>query len=156
MGLPLTSITKLDGLPGLMTVYKWLKENNSFADEFARAKEDQADTYFGLILSWIMDTTPENAADRRVQIEGAKWYMSRLKPSIYGDTKRIEAEITQKITVDTTPILERLAQLRKAYVPSLQPGYGVVVEAVAAEIVNENQAEEQQEAESDNTVESLD
>ena len=139
-GLPLSFISKLDGMPTLNVIYRWLKESKEFDEAYAHAREDMADTFFGVAISWIFDTTPENCNARRTQIEGLKWFTSRLNPPKYGDTKRLEATITQQITVDASPLIDRLALLKQAYVPAL-PGVQDAIEAELVELSSEDDIE---------------
>lgn len=99
-GQSLRSICKLKRMPSASTVYKWLLKHSTFAEQYARAREAQADTFVGQIME-IADTpqigviikkdakgTTITKADmiehRRLQIDARKWVAARLAPKKYG------------------------------------------------------------------------
>jgi len=91
-GKNLHVISKIDGLPGRNTIYKWLRESAEFANNYARAREDRADWR----ASRIDEITQEvregklepNAA--RVIIDAEKWQAGKENSKIYGDKQTID------------------------------------------------------------------
>lgn len=82
-GESLFSICKDDAMPSLDTVYQWLMKHKEFAESYARARENQADTLADEI-NYIADNEPD--PDRaRVRIDARKWTASKLKPKKYGN-----------------------------------------------------------------------
>lgn len=77
-------------LPSRETVRKWLREDEGFAGQYARAREEQADYYADKIIE-IADEA-EDPQKARVQIDARKWVASKLKPKVYGD--RIQQDVT--------------------------------------------------------------
>lgn len=82
-------------MPSIVTIYKWLRENDSFAKDYARAKEDLAETYATRIQD-IIDEEPRldpvsGKIDtgwvqlQRLKIDTLKWEAGKLKPKVYGD-----------------------------------------------------------------------
>lgn len=108
-GESLRSICSEDEMPSKSTVFKWLVQQQSFADQYARARETQADSLFDEILT-IADTTvigekvkmtPDGKVEtttgdmiehRRLQVDARKWMAGKLRPKKYGD------KITQEHT----------------------------------------------------------
>jgi hypothetical protein len=90
-----------DDLPAISTIFKWLSLHPSFADQYARARDAQADTLFDEILD-IADerVTPEYTAQQRLRYEARRWMVGKLRPKKYGDKQEIEhsgaVEITTK------------------------------------------------------------
>jgi hypothetical protein len=74
--------------PGYTTIYKWLREHVAFAEQYARAREDQADTYADQ-MAYIADTD-EDVQRAKLKIDTMKWVASKLKPKKYGDFKAVE------------------------------------------------------------------
>ncbi len=79
------------------TVYDWIHNVESFAKQYARAKEHQAEVFSEEIMD-LCDSIEfkaeyGNAAVQavRVQIDTRKWLLSKLLPRKYGD--RIEQRI---------------------------------------------------------------
>ena len=130
---------KVGRLPCQATIYEWLIVHPEFAEQYARAREDQADTLADEILQ-IADETPdtEPVIDRRTgelirmelsnsyiqwqrnRIDARKWTAMKLKPKKYGDRTVIagdkenplhsEIVVTAKDAMNT--IVEHL-QLKK-------------------------------------------
>lgn len=103
-GKSLRQILEAQDMPASSTVFKWLAEDASFAEQYARARDAQADAVFDDILSiaddgrndWMekQDADGNNIgwlvngeAVRRSQlrIDARKWMAGKLKPKKYGD-----------------------------------------------------------------------
>lgn len=63
---------------------EWLAEDEVFAAQYARAREEQADHYADEIVD-IADRPDLKAEDKRVRVDARKWVASKLKPKKYGD-----------------------------------------------------------------------
>jgi hypothetical protein len=89
-GRSLRSFCEQKDTPAIGSVYRWLAENEAFRDQYARAREDQADSYADEIID-IADSEPDpNKA--RVRIDARKWVASKLKPKKYGDKLGISGD----------------------------------------------------------------
>jgi hypothetical protein len=84
-------------------ILRWINENKEFREQYARAKEEQADYLVEDMLD-ISEHTEEdhtaftgaNVVQRdRLRIETRKWIASKLKPKKYGDKLDIEQTIIQ-------------------------------------------------------------
>lgn len=82
-GKSLRTICLADDMPSRSTVMKWLANHEDFADQYARAREAQQDTYAEEIIH-IADTA-KDANLARLQIDARKWHASKLAPKKYGD-----------------------------------------------------------------------
>ena len=82
-GESLRSICAGSEMPAKVTVFKWLKNNEDFANQYARAREAQGDSLFDDVLT-IADTE-EDAQKARVRIDARKWMAGKLRPKVYGD-----------------------------------------------------------------------
>lgn len=107
-GLTVTEICSQDGMPARSTVFKWLAENKSFSDQYARAKEVQMDRMADEILEIADDATNdwmqrksgdgesieavngEHIQRSRLRVDTRKWLMSKLAPKKYGDRQQVE------------------------------------------------------------------
>lgn len=79
--------------PGPTTIYKWLRECEAFAKQYARAKEDQAD----MLAEEIIEIADNNRFDReafvginhiqraKLMVDSRKFIAAKLKPKKYGD-----------------------------------------------------------------------
>lgn len=73
--------------PGKSTVFRWLAENKEFRDQYARAREQQAELYAAELVD-IADENPKDAAGvqrNRLRVDTRKWVASKLLPKKYGD-----------------------------------------------------------------------
>jgi hypothetical protein len=114
-GMSLRGICKMNGMPAASTVFKWLNENTKFSEQYARARDEQAETLAdemidiadgasspvmveGLPLMVdgkpVMITTSEAINHARLKIDTRKWIASKLKPKKYGDNSKIEVELS--------------------------------------------------------------
>lgn len=103
-GESLRAICDDEALPAMSTVFKWLAEDEKFSEQYARAREAQADALFDDILTiaddgrndWMERTNADGEsigwrengeALRRSQlrVEARKWMASKLLPKKYGD-----------------------------------------------------------------------
>lgn len=105
-GESLRAICADENMPGKTTVFRWLASNETFRDQYAKAREAQAEAMademldiadngsndwmkknFGEETRWV-----ENAeAIRRsaLRIDTRKWIASRLLPKKYGDKTQL-------------------------------------------------------------------
>jgi hypothetical protein len=98
-GESLRSIVKSDDMPAQSTVFKWLSENKYFSEQYARAREAQADKMADEILSIADDglndtyldedgnkrTDHDVIARSRLRVDARKWLASKMAPKKYGD-----------------------------------------------------------------------
>ena len=100
-GMSLRQILKADTtgvLPAQSTVYDWLLRYPDFAEQYARAREEQADTNADEILEIADERPPEFKDDKgrvyldqtfiqwqKNRIDARKWTAMKLKPKKYGD-----------------------------------------------------------------------
>ena len=107
-GESLREIVKTAGMPDRTVVYDWLLRHPDFANQYTRAREEQADTLADEIIA-IADESPEtvevrdkegNVLDIKIdsgyvsyqkqRIEARKWTAMKLKPKKYGDRVALE------------------------------------------------------------------
>lgn len=120
-GESLRGICLDDHMPNRATVFRWLGEDQAFSDQYARAREDQAESLADEIVR-ISDeeatmvradkhnTKPDDeegftevvfdstaVARNRLRVDARKWVASKLKPKKYGD--RTTTEHTGNLTI---------------------------------------------------------
>ena len=92
-----------DAMPGMSTVFQWLTAHAIFAEQYAHAREAQADTLADEIVDIADDGSRDYAVDEqgrqivdhdhitrsRLRVDARKWIASKLKPKKYGD--KVEA-----------------------------------------------------------------
>ena len=87
-------------MPSIATVFRWLAGNPNFSEQYAHAREEQAETLADEIVSiadeavvvanqggedvsLALDATA--VARNRLRVDARKWVASKLKPKKYGD-----------------------------------------------------------------------
>lgn len=81
-GLSLRGICQHDDMPSTSTVCKWLALNPEFAEQYAYARELQADALFDdcqAIADRAHPIAGEDVQDRKLQIDTRKWMAGKLK-----------------------------------------------------------------------------
>lgn len=93
-GLSLRAICAEAGMPARGTVYRWLIENADFQDQYARARDKQADYFAEEIIEIADSVEAESAAvsKAKLQIDARKWAASKIAPKKYGDKQEIDVK----------------------------------------------------------------
>lgn len=102
-GESLRAICREDEMPGIATVFRWLEAHLEFRDQYARARELQADVFADELTEisddarndWMKRNHGEDAPAwvangehiqrSRLRIDTRKWIASKLKPKRYGE-----------------------------------------------------------------------
>ena len=104
-GKSLSAWCKVAGRPKPGTVYNWIARHAEFREQYARAREEQADTYADEIVE--ISDTEEDPQRARVRIDARKWVAAKLKPKVYSDYTRVD----QSVTLTQDQVDARLDQL---------------------------------------------
>lgn len=96
-------------MPNIDTIMTWLndKKDNSFSENYARAKQSQADILAEEIIAIADDSAndykideatgrkiidQETANRSRLRIDARKWYAGKLRPKKYGDKLDVDMQ----------------------------------------------------------------
>lgn len=100
-GESLRSICRDENMPHLSTVMRWLAADESFREQYARAREAQGEADADLVgdigarvLSGELD--PQAA---RVAMDAAKWSAGKRLPKKYGDKLELSGDAAAPLTV---------------------------------------------------------
>jgi len=102
MGQSLRTVLMGEEMPSMVTVFSWLRTNEEFLNQYARAKEESADALSDEILDiaddgsndWMeihkggyTSTIVDQEAVQRskLRVDTRKWIASKMKPKKYGD-----------------------------------------------------------------------
>lgn len=124
-GESMRSIARDDEMPGLTTLFKWLRTNDEFAKQYARAKEESADALFEEILDIADDArndwmekhgkdgevqgyllNGEHVQRSKLRADVRKWAVSKLKPKKYGDKLELSGDPDKPIQTVTRRIVD--------------------------------------------------
>ena len=105
-GKGLRTICQQDGMPDKSTVLRWLENQPEFRDQYARAREIQADTLFDEILEIADDARNDAMKGRngedgvnnehiqrsRLRVDARKWMAGKLRPKVYGEKLELSGD----------------------------------------------------------------
>lgn len=108
IGKPLRKVCEELGID-VSNIFLWKMKHTEFSEQYARAKEDQADLFADEIAA-IADETPltnpitgsiDSAAvqHQRLRVDARKWAASKLKPKSYGD--RVSLDHSGKLGIES-------------------------------------------------------
>lgn len=108
-GQSLRSICKADNMPASSTVFLWLASHKDFSEQYARARDAQAEALAEEILEISDDGTNdwmerkgedgeslgwqlngEHVQRSRLRVDARKWLASKLAPKKYGERLDVE------------------------------------------------------------------
>ena len=89
----------------MCTVYKWMREEKDFAQRYARAHDDRADSLADEIVDIADEAvggTNDDIQAARLRIDARKWVSSKLRPQKWGD--KVEIEQKGHVTFNLAPL----------------------------------------------------
>lgn len=106
-GRSLRSFCALESSPNKSTVMRWLREHDEFRDQYAHAREDQAEILADEIIDVADDGTNDyttrmrgdeevevvnndHITRSRLRVDARKWFAGKVRPKKYGDKGTIE------------------------------------------------------------------
>ena len=109
-GESLRKICKDDKMPAMVNVWRWLNNNEELSIQYARAREQQAETFVDEILAICDEVLPTGFDGKidpsvvnqaRLKIDARKWVASKLKPKRFGEASVLKIDSEK----DLQPIL---------------------------------------------------
>jgi hypothetical protein len=124
-GRSLRAICKDDGMPSAGTVCRWLSESTTFQQQYARAREAQADALFEEVLDIADEECTTVRADKhgtkdddgdgntevvfdnvavqrnRLRVDARKWMAGKLRPKKYGEKLEIAGDPDAPVKIET-------------------------------------------------------
>lgn len=122
----LRSICEDETMPGKTTVLRWLRQHDEFRNQYARAREDQADAFADEILDiaddgrrdYVPDEDGHEVVDHdhiqrsKLRVETRKWLMGKMAPKKYGERLQLANDPDDPLLTMTDEQLEaRMAAL---------------------------------------------
>jgi hypothetical protein len=120
-GESLKAICNSPGIPDQVVVYGWLGRQPEFAQMYARAREDQADTLADEIAA-LADEEPRMVVDdkgvaridsawvqwQKNRVEARKWVAAKLKPKKWGERIQVAGDADSPLKLDAEINAEKL------------------------------------------------
>jgi hypothetical protein len=113
-GESLRAVCRDDRMPNKATVFRWLIAHQEFSDQYACARDTQADVLADEIIdiadesmndsfvdeNGITRTNQDAIARSRLRVDARKWVASKLKPKVYGEKSSVETKIDGTVKFD--------------------------------------------------------
>jgi hypothetical protein len=114
-------------MPSQSRVYQWLAQNETFQEQYARAREMQADAIFDECIDIADEANNDFALDAegnvkidhdainraRLRIDTRKWMAGKLRPKKYGDKLEIDGKTTLGASDPLMSLLATIAESGK-------------------------------------------
>ncbi len=124
-GKTLREIGSLENMPVTSTICKWINENKTFSEQYARSKERMCEIMVEEIIEIADNGTNDymtikkgnlkyNVEDKevtnrsRLRVDTRKWLLSKLLPKKYGDTVKIASDADNPLRVLTEIAVKRI------------------------------------------------
>lgn len=102
-GKSVRAIGKMKGMPDAATIFRWAITNEEFYEQYAKAREVQAEKMFeeiidisdethGIIKSGAEKKSGAYANGQRLRVDVRKWYLSKVLPKKFGDRQSVVTE----------------------------------------------------------------
>lgn len=120
-GISLRTVCLADDMPNKSTVFRWLRTNEEFRDQYEIAKAECADAYADEIIDIADDgsndymtrknsdgseyevVNSEHIQRSRLRVDARKWVASKLKPKKYGDKTTHSGDPDNPLAVGVLP-----------------------------------------------------
>lgn len=128
-GESLRTICLSEDMPSRSMVFRWLGEHGAFRDQYARAREAQADAIFDDVIDiaddgrndWMEKQVEgetvgwrengESARRSALRVDARKWMLGKMQPKKYGD--KIAVDHSGAVQVDTRPDFSHLPKEKR-------------------------------------------
>ena len=110
-------------LPGWTTFFKWLDENESFANQYARACNERVEAFREDIKDIADEAVGQDAAGvqaAKLRIETRKWLMGKANPKKYGDRVQVDNTHSFEAMSDDDLVSRRNNLLKASGIPILE------------------------------------
>lgn len=104
-GKSLVKVCQMDGMPNPKTVYEWLKSDEDFSNNYARAKDERAEFHFEECLEIADNASVDDVQNARLRIDTRKWMLGKMAPKKYGD--KIDVGVSGNLTINRVSGLGR-------------------------------------------------
>ncbi len=133
-GESMRSISRDDEMPAMTTLFRWLREKDTFRQQYELAKEESGELYADDIVDVadnqvgnpllkdgepvmkdgkpVMVVDAASVAHAKLRVDARKWTASKLKPKKYGDSTNVNLTKSYK-DLDDDELMARLKQLGK-------------------------------------------
>jgi transposase-like protein len=130
-GESIRTICKAENMPAMSSIFKWLREHKDFSEQYARAKEEQAERLADELVEIADDISndvsgelemPNGVAVQRakLRVDTRKWILSKLLAKKYGD--KLDLNHAGEIGIKSILVPERIATERSA--TDITPDFG--------------------------------
>ena len=98
-GESLRGICEGADMPARVNVIRWLEKDEALRNQYARAREHQADHEFDEIKAIADLASVEDVQVARLRVDTRKWRAGKLRPKVYGDKVDLSGNVGFTITI---------------------------------------------------------
>lgn len=98
-GESLRGICEGADMPARVNVFRWLEGDEALRNQYARAREHQADHEFDEIKAIADLASVEDVQVARLRVDTRKWRAGKLRPKVYGDKVDLSGNVGFTITI---------------------------------------------------------
>ena len=138
-GESMRSVSRDEAMPALSTLFKWIREDEAFSEQYVKAKEESADA----LVEEMLDIADNGTNDymeslgqdgeclgyklngefvqrSKLRVDVRKWAASKLKPKKYGERAQVDnissdGSMTPKASIDASGLsIETLKEIMAA------------------------------------------
>lgn len=129
VGESLRGICALDGMPDKATVFRWIARHEAFRDQYARAREAQADYLADEIIEIADDGSGdyiekplgddgatvsvvdhEHISRSKLRVDARKWFAAKVAPKKYGDRVSLTSPPGEPVEVKDVSARDQIAR----------------------------------------------
>ena len=109
-GESLAKICRDDHMPHPSNIYRWLRSDELFRENYREAKDNQAEYFVEQTL--IIPDEEEDVARAKLKVDVRKWAASKYKPKKYGDKMHLAGD-------DENPVVTKDVSVKEKFLSKL-------------------------------------
>jgi hypothetical protein len=99
-GKSLSSFCRQDDAPDKGLIFDWIDAEHEFAAQVALARSRGLDAIGDLVLDATQESlSPDEVAAAKYRLDARKWYLSKLKPSQFGERVSVDANVQAAVGI---------------------------------------------------------
>jgi hypothetical protein len=100
----ITQYLRGTGMPTFVTVFNWRRAHPEFLEQYARAREDQADAHAEEMLDVARQAVNAKSSEEvqgfRLLVDTLKWRAMKMRPKSYGDKVTLDGDLSVRTMTD--------------------------------------------------------
>lgn len=99
-GLTISRISKMEGMPSVSVIYRWLKENKEFRSKLEAARSVRAIAFEDKALTEADSAySKDDVPQARLKYDAAIWAAEKNDPKVYGKQVKVEGGVPMQVII---------------------------------------------------------